>query len=274
MPTFNIDQIAQEIKIAQDNALALTPFTTRYLDFDMSDAYQVARRVHDLRTNEGSRPVGRKIGFTNPEMWQIFGVQEPVWAYVYDDTVIESADGNVQLDIGRFHSPRIEPEIVVHFRAAPPAGATLDQTLACIDWLAHGIEIVQSHFPDWKFQAADTVADWGLHAALIVGKQLPIAQLTHDLAPSLENFSVDLSCNGKLKETGFGRNVLGSPLAAVKHLLKVLSTQADAEPIQAGELITTGTLTKAYPIAPGETWSTRIEGLPLPGFRITLSRSD
>ncbi|MCZ8405368.1 decarboxylase [Achromobacter xylosoxidans] len=272
MRALDIESAAREVKAAQDSQSALTLFTTRYPGFDLAVAYDVAQCVHDLRVGEGSITVGRKIGFTNPEMWQIFGVQQPVWAYVYDRTVIAAPQGHVELDIGKYHAPRIEPEIVVHFRSAPPTGGSPGDILACIDWIAHGIEIVQCHYPDWKFQAADTVADWGLHGALIVGRQVPVVQFKGDLSAMLERFSVDLSCDGVLKETGYGRNVLGSPLAAVSHLLGVLSGQPGAAPIQAGEIITTGTLTKAYPVQAGETWRTQISGLELPGIDVSFFR--
>lgn len=42
--------------------------------------------------------------------------------------------------------------------------------LACIDWIAHGIEIVQSHFRDWRFQAPDAIADVTLQVMLLVGE--------------------------------------------------------------------------------------------------------
>jgi 2-keto-4-pentenoate hydratase len=56
----------------------------------------------------------------------------------------------------------------IQFYTSPdPPGAN-----ACIDWIAHGIEIVQSHFPGWKFQAADTIADWALHGRSFLGSLL------------------------------------------------------------------------------------------------------
>ena len=41
--------------------------------------------------------------------------------------------------------------------------------LRAVDWIAPGFEIVQSHFPGWKFKAPDCTAAFGLHAALVVG---------------------------------------------------------------------------------------------------------
>ncbi len=40
------------------------------------------------------------------------------------------------------------------------------------------------------------------------------------------------------------------------------SRQPQFEPLAAGEVITTGTLTAALPVRPGETWSSGYEGLP------------
>jgi len=42
----------------------------------------------------------------------------------------------------------------------------------------------------------------------------------------------------------------------------VLSRQPQFEPLAAGEIITTGTLTAALPVRPRETWSSGYEGLP------------
>lgn len=39
----------------------------------------------------------------------------------------------------------------------------------------------------------------------------------------------------------------------------------------AGEVISTGTLTDALPVKPGETWSTEISGLPLLNLTITYT---
>jgi hypothetical protein len=106
----------------------------------------------------------------------------------------------VQCRIGHFAEPKIEPEIVVHFRTSPPVSADPTEVFASIDWIAHGIEIVQSHFLGWKFQAADTIADWGLHATLIVGKPLEVKQLGADVTADIENFIVKLSCDGDMRE--------------------------------------------------------------------------
>lgn len=268
MPAFDIHEITRDVIAAQDRAAPLEPITSRFPDFDIPAAYAVARGVHEGRTAQGAQAVGRKIGFTNPEMWTLFGVLEPIWGYVYQHTMTEAGGGDVAFDLSRFLQPRIEPEIVVHFRDAPPAGASEAEILACVDWVAHGFEIVQSHFPEWRFQAADTIADAGLHAALILGERVSVSQLGDDLLSTLAAFSVELSRDGVKQDAGSGANALGNPISAVAHLLRILSAQHGSPPIHAGELVTTGTLTKALPVRPGECWETKLHGISLPGLAV------
>lgn len=268
--TPDVNAIAREMMSAQDAVRQIEPFTSHLNGFDVPTAYDVAHVIHQARLEAGAVPVGRKIGFTNPEMLTLYGVSEPIWAYIYDTTVLRLS-GNVGVcSIGRFAEPKIEPEIVVHFDSAPAVDAGPSAILGCIDWIAHAFEIVQSHFPGWKFQAPDTVADSGLHGTLLVGEPQPIDRLGADLIAALERFSIALSCEGKLCEVGRGSNVLGSPLAPVAHLIAVLAKQPQYAPLQAGEMVSTGTLTAALPVHAGETWSTELTGIALPGLFVKL----
>lgn len=262
------EEIVERLLAAADGGPSLAPITDADPRFDVECAYETLAALHARRIAAGWRPVGRKIGFTNAAVQSRYGVREPIWGYVYDTTVTTVTNQFHACSLGRFAEPRIEPEIVVHFRSAPPAGADLPAILACIDWVAHGFEIVQTHFPGWKFQAADTVADSALHGALLVGAPQPVARLGADPAAALESFSLALSCDGAVRDTGTGSNVLGSPLAAIAHLIAVLARQPQYKALQAGEIVTTGTITSALPVRAGETWSTALEGIALPGLRV------
>lgn len=271
----NLDAIAHDLVVAQDARSLIEPITRAHPDFDHAAAYAVSQRIHQTRLRAGAQAVGRKIGFTNRNIWPEYGVYEPIWAYVYDTTVRHLPDSRGRCDLSPYALPRIEPEVVFHFHRAPPRTREPGAILACVDWIAHGFEIVQSHFADWKFKVADTIADSGLHGTLLVGAPQPIARLEagpgRSLAERLASFTIDLSCDGKLRDRGRGANVLDSPVLALAHLIEVLSTQVGAQPIQAGELVTTGTLTAALPIRAGETWSTTIGGIDLPGLSVAFA---
>jgi 2-oxo-3-hexenedioate decarboxylase len=72
-------------------------------------------------------------------------------------------------------------------------------------------------------------------------------------------------------ERGLGSNVLGSPLLALGHLVGLLRDQPEAPPLAAGENVSTGTLTDAHPVAPGEIWRTEISGIPLRGLTLSFT---
>ena len=268
---FSLTDIAREVKAAQDNAQQFQPLTTRYPGLDVPAAYAVANLIHEMRLAEGAVPVGRKIGFTNPDMWARYGVQEPIWAYVYDTTVARLKAGHGQCRLNRFTEPKIEPEIIFHFHASPPVDAGLEAILASIDWVAHGFEIVQSHCPGWQFKAADTIADWALHGTLLIGEPQPVSRFDTDLIATLETFAINLCCNNAVREVGRGSNVLGSPLAAIAHLIAVLATQPQYQPLQADEIVTTGTITTAQAVNAGETWGTTLSGINLPGVTVEFT---
>ena len=164
---------------------------------------------------------------------------------------------DTDLAVSHFAEPRLEPEIALCLRDAPRAGLALRDLAGCIDWVAPAFEIVQSHFPHWKFQAADTIADGGLHGALLVGEPVPLASIGTDAELALAAVEVELHRDGQLVEVGRGANALGSPLAALAHLVDLLAQQPSLPRLRAGEIVTTGTLTAAYPVRAGEAWTMR-----------------
>ena len=72
-------------------------------------------------------------------------------------------------------------------------------------------------------------------------------------------------------DRGVGANALGHPATALAFLADVLSRQPRFAPLAAGEVITTGTLTAALPIAPGETWTSEYTGLPVTGLQLRFT---
>jgi 2-oxo-3-hexenedioate decarboxylase len=269
-------QYADELLDALDRNAQVQPFTERDPSFDERAAYAVNFELYRRRVARGERPIGRKIGFTNRTIWPLYGVYTPMWAPVYDSTVTfleDQGDGTEgSLSIGHLSEPRFEPEILLHFKISPVGAETEAEILACIDWIAHSVEIVQSHYPNWKMKAPDSAAAFGLHGALIVGPPRAVERLGSpaELIAKLRTFTLTLSKNGEPQAQGTGANVLDSPLLAFAHLQGLLKGLPQFEPVQAGEIVTTGTLTDAMPILPGQTWSTALDGLELPGLRVTF----
>lgn len=242
------------------------PFSTRYPAFSLNDAYRVAALANNMRVAEGYKPLGRKIGFTNRRMWDEYGVCAPNWGYVYDHTMHDLA---VPLSLAPYTEPKIEPEIIFGFAVAPSPSMDEAALLSSTAWVAHGFEIVQSIFPDWKFKAADTVAADAMHAALLVGPHCSdIGSRAGVWLDTLASFEIEIYCEGQLMDRGHASNVLGGPLSAVRHLVQLLSCDPSNPPLAAGAIVSTGTLTRALPVKAGETWTTKFKGIGLEGISL------
>ncbi len=229
--------------------------------------YAAARRLHEARVLEGWRPVGRKIGFTNRRIWPLYGVYEPIWGWVYERTLIQAEGNSATVPLWGLQQPRIEPEICFKLRAAPRSSKPADLVEA-LEWVAHSVEIVQCDQPGWKTSLEHSTGLNGLHGRLVLGSSVPPPENLESLLPAIE---MVLRKGEDIVDRGTGDIVLGSPLAALAHLVDLLARQAWAAPLAAGEIISTGTLTDAHPVAPGEAWHTELVGLPLAGLHLRFA---
>jgi 2-keto-4-pentenoate hydratase len=240
---------------------------------DIDAAYQTALAMRQLRVARGEQPRGYKIGFTNRNIWPRYNATAPVWGTVYSST-LRFCDAQATLSLQGISQPRIEPEAVLSLRATPPANYTLDQLFDCVDWVAPGFEIVQSHLKDWKFALPDAVADGSLHARLVVGKQVSMRSLASkakDFCQLLASAKVNLLCDGQQMDAGVGANVLGDPLSALLHFVHELQACPGAPALQVGDVITTGTWTDAFPVAAGQTWYAAFD-TPLTALSINFTQ--
>ncbi len=241
---------------------------------DVPSAYRSALAVRALRLARGETPRGYKIGFTNRTIWPRYNVYAPVWGSMWDTTVA-LCDGSGTLSLARLCQPRIEPEAVFGFRDTPRTNASLDDRFDALDWVAPGFEVVQSHLPDWKFVATQTVADGGLHARLLVGRRVTIADMAQSadqLHQALAGARVRLHRNGSLAEEGAGANVLDSPLRALQHFLVELRSCPDATDVVAGDIVTTGTWTDAWLVTRRDVDGPLRLGLATPRGRLRVTR--
>jgi 2-keto-4-pentenoate hydratase len=190
-----------------------------------------------------------------------------VWAHMYDDTVYHTTE----LAAATFRSGRIEPEIVFRLKQ-PILTPNLDAAaaLAMVEWMALGFEIIDCPFPDWEFQPMDFVAAGGLHAALVFGEPLKVEpDRIPELVTQLASFKLSLSESDDTVEEGAGKNSLRSPALCLSELAGAALRRGD--PLGAGELISTGTLTHAPFIAAGNVWRADVEGLPVRSLQLQLT---
>ena len=240
---------------------------------DTQQAYQTALQVRKLRGGRGEQPRGFKIGFTNRSIWERYQVFEPIWGTVWNTTLAFASEASeCNVDITNVCQPRLEPELVFGMRCTPPVNLTLQSLYESIDWMASGFEVVQSHAENWKFKVADTITDSGLHAKLVVGKPVQLKQVAKngdELHGLLSGMSLELLQSGKSIEKGAASNVLDSPLMALLHFMRALRSCPGAPDVQAGDVITTGTWTDAWPLEKGQQWQSRYDS-PLTGIKLQV----
>ncbi len=272
MSEVNYREIANSLFAIRPTAGIVPPPSATNPNFSIEDGYAVGAELLRLRMGSGYSPIGRKIGFTNKTIWPDLGMSTVIWAHVYDKTLQYAIDNAATLSLEGMAAPFIEPEIVFKLSSVPAEGIKDELgLLKNVEWVALGFEIVDCNYPDWTFKPADAIADFGLHAALIVGDPHPVTEENlPELARKLREFQVFLYKGAEKVADGLGSNVLDSPALALGWLTDTLSQQPDTTPLTAGEIITTGTLTKALPVSPGEIWSAEVAGIALPKLTISF----
>ncbi len=273
-PSFDAVAIAEEIIAARAAGGRLSPFTGRVPGFGLDEAYQVAGIIACRRAAR-SPVTGRKIGFTNPALWEKAGLTHPVWGSMYEESVTRTEPGGETPAIAMAGSvePKIECEVVVVLRSVPERGARGAAVARHVAEIGLGFEIVDSPYPGWNMRPADAVATGGIHHGLAVGLLTPVTD-ADATAAAMAGLTVSMTMSTGSQPPhhvadGAGRMVLGNPLDAVGVLAEMAADQG--VPLQAGEIVTTGTLTPPLPAAAGEIYRAEAEGAALPGAAVTLT---
>ena len=258
---------AQALLAALEGAQLIPLLSEGDAGFDLVAAFAVADELRRLRIARGERPLGYKIGFTNRGIWDRYGVHAPIWGPIWDRTVEIAEGGQATVSLAQFSQPRLEPEIMFGFARAPRAGMDETELAGCIAWAAHGYEIVHTHSAEWRFKAADTIADFALHGRLFVGERVPIASFA-DPARELAALHVELMRDGVTIDEGDATIVLDGPLTALRLWVDAMAAQVEQWPIAAGDIVTTGTITDAAPMLAGQRFQTRLSDPRLPGVTL------
>jgi 2-oxo-3-hexenedioate decarboxylase len=268
-----VETLAQELLSASDSGQMISVLPSSRPGFDLNTAYAVEARLKQLRESRGHRAVGRKVGYANKAMWRILKLETLVWAHMYEDTVHYAANNEAALTLSHTRSLKIEPEIVFGLKQAI-ASPGLDATavLECVDWFALGFEIIDCPFAGWQFQPSDFVACFGLHAALVVGEKTRLQpEMLQKLADDLPRFTVRMLKSGEFIEEGSGKNALRSPALCLSELGAAVLRRFPDQPLSAGVLISTGTLTAGHAIEKGDHWTGEVNGLALPPLVLHLA---
>ena len=255
------EEIAEDLYAAARDAEPIPPPRERY-DLSIADGYAISRRVTDYRLERGGEGevAGYKIGFTSDAVRDDLGVDEPAFGRLLDGTV-STASANPTIDAEEFVAPRIEPEIAVVLGDCEGALDERD-TRETIEAVVPAIEVVDCRIRDWDLTPPEAVADNALAAALRIGDRYRVRggdAADVDVDIDLAREAVTVAKNGTTVATGIGAAVLGHPLRALAWLGGELTRRG--EPLEAGQLVSTGSITRPIPVAPGDRIAVEFDAL-------------
>jgi len=238
------EDLADALHVALRERAPIDPIAPAHPDLGVDDAYRIqqglARRIIDC---DGGDTVGYKLGLTSKPMQEMLGVDVPDYAPVLSSMVF--SDGH-QVQLERYIQPRVEAEIALvldHPLRGP--GVTAMHAWRAIAGAVAAIEMVDSRIRDWRIGLVDTIADLASSGATILGSRVvPLEGWDPRLVGMV------IARNGAVEGSGAGAAALGDPVGAVAWLANTLA--AYDVTLEAGWFIMTGSLHRAFPVAPGD----------------------
>jgi 2-keto-4-pentenoate hydratase len=194
-----------------------------------------------------------------------------MWGYVYNRTVHNLSEIGDTFSLVGLAEPRIEPEIVFRLAVAPTPGMDERTLLESIDWVAHVLKSCNRSLPNGSFPRPMRSRRSVCTAPRSLGLLIRSGRMPRSGAGRLSTFEIDLKRNGTVVDHGRATNVLGGPVSALRYLIDMLARDQVNPPLAAGEIVTTGTLTRALPVSVGETWTTELIGVALDGIGVRFA---
>lgn len=203
---------------------------------------------------EGQR-VGYKIGATSDELQRLLACNQPIYAPVFAEDVIESG-ADYPLPAGFLG---IECEFAFEMAQpcpGPGEAVTRESLSAAVARCRAAVEIVGRRVPAHvPLTEASGIADFAFHIALVLGPEIPDWR-NADLAA----YPVSACVEGAEAARGTGALVLGHPLQALAWLAETL--QRTGGWLEAGAIVSTGTCTGIVRPEVGQTVEARFGDLP------------
>jgi 2-keto-4-pentenoate hydratase len=228
---------------AARSRLPIQPLTVTHPGMDVDDAYAIQLLNVDDRVKAGAAVRGQKVGLTSKAMQAMLGVNEPDYGHLLNTMFIPDGD---TVPVDDYLQPRVEIEIAfVLGRSLSGGGITAADVLRATEFVLPAIEVIDSRIVDWKITLADTVADNGSAAGVVLG-----GRATKLDAVDLRLAGAVLEKSGRVVETGVGANVLGNPIFAVAWLGNKLNEMGI--PLEEGYVVLPGSCTRAVPVARGD----------------------
>jgi len=252
MTTEPVQSAAKRLLAAYSTRSPIDPITADFPDTDLSVAYDIARTQVQQWQADGDIIKGHKVGLASAAIQRQMGVSQPDFGHL-TASMFHLEHDPIPADL--FIQPRIEPETAfVLSRSLIGPGVTIADAVRAVDFVLPALEVVDSRVRDWKIGIFDTIADNASSGGVVLGSR-PVRLDAVDL----RLLGCTLHINSELVATGAGGAVLGSPLNSLVWLANTVGPLGVA--LEPGHVILPGSMTKAFPVSPGDTAVATMHGL-------------
>jgi len=222
----------------------------------LADGLCAQNRLVPMLSAHWGRPVGYKVGLTNPTAQQRFGVNHPVTGIIYENTVRLLSDGEVEARFGAV--PTVEADLMVRVRDEGINTARDHvEILRHLDLVIPFIEMpdlaLASGLDGPNLLAINVGARLG-----VMGEAIPV-QANEDFAARLASMTVVLGNDQRELARAPGTALLGHPLNVLPWLAQDLASRGTR--LRAGDLVSLGGFSPALPTEAGRRYTVRYEGL-------------
>jgi 2-keto-4-pentenoate hydratase len=243
---------AAELYRAEKEKSVLRPFTERYPEIGIEEAYRIQLALIALKKADGAKVVGKKIGLTSKAMQRMLNVDQPDYGHILDGMIVQ--DGAV-FPVSELIQPKIEPEIAfILDRDLKGPGVTPIQVMAATRFIVPALEIIDSRIEGWRIKLCDTISDNASSARVVLGSSPRRVD-----EPDLKLVGMILEKNGEIVQTGAGGAVLGHPAVAVAWLAN--SVGRFGVTLNGGDIVMPGALCAATDVCVGDLLQATFDGL-------------
>ena len=244
--------LAEHLETCELQARDTAKITDEHPAMDWNDAYAIQGEILRRKLSRGARLIGLKAGLTSHAKMKQMGVDTPVFGFLVDRFSVPEGS---EIKVCELIHPKVEPEIAfVLKRALKGPGCHIGAVLAATDFVLPGIEVIDSRYRDFEFDAMSVVADNTSASRFVVGGR---AMWPDEI--DMRTLGVVMEKNGEVVSLGAGAAVLGHPAVAVAMLANHLGRHG--REIPAGSVILSGGVTEAVAVAAGDHINLRVQHL-------------
>lgn len=249
-----INALGDELYQALRSQTTLKPFTERYPEITIEDAYYISLRMVQNRVEkDGEKIVGKKIGVTSKVVQEMLGVHQPDFGFLTDK--MQYPNGADIRVAGNLIQPRAEAEIAFRLKKdLNGPGVTEADVLEATDYIMPCFEIVDSRIQNWQIKIQDTVADNASCGVYVMG-DAKVDPKDFDLP----NLKITVYKNGEFLSEGIGAAVQGNPLTAVAWVANTLGQFGIT--LNAGDEILSGSLVPLEDVVAGDSMRLELAGV-------------